>query len=122
VPPELIKGFLNGSKHPVSAIMEYSSMVRAETTFREACVEQPSYKAKFACVCTVNGVMYPQGTGTTKKDAKTEAGKLAFTAILGIEDDDIDEGGKYNVTCRIKLKSCSILHVAFCFYTSGMKH
>lgn len=35
VPPELIEGFLNGDKNPVSALMEYSAMSRLHTTFQE---------------------------------------------------------------------------------------
>ncbi len=91
VPKDLVVGFLNGSKHPVSALMEYAAMVKLVVTFHEANVENPSIIAKFACVCAVNGKQFPQGNGKTKKDAKTVAAKIAFTALLGVEEDDVDD-------------------------------
>ena len=46
VPPELIEGFLTGTKNPVSALMEYSAMVRLNTTFDETTVEVSKLHAK----------------------------------------------------------------------------
>ena len=91
VPPTLVKAFMEGKKHPVSALNEYCSMVRSIVEYRDVAVNNPSIIAQFASVCTVDGVDYPQGTGRTKKDAKTAAGKVAFTAILNVGLDDIDE-------------------------------
>ena len=55
-------------------------------------MEVPSIIAKFACVCSVNTRDFPQGTGKTKKDAKTEAARKAFMIMLGINDDAQQEG------------------------------
>ena len=50
---------------------------------------------RFACVCSVDGEAYPQGQGKTKKEAKTNAAKVAFQIILGIDDVDEDAGRSY---------------------------
>ena len=48
------------------------------------------YSVAFACECKVGSVTYPQGVGRTKKDAKKEAAKNAFDAILASCNDDTD--------------------------------
>lgn len=45
-------------------------------------------------MCKVNGVPFPQGTGKTKKEAKTNAAKNAFTHLLGLDENDIEEEGR----------------------------
>ena len=51
--------------------------------------------SRFAYVCTIDGTAYPQGCGKTKKEAKTNSAKIAFTMLLGVDEDDIDdENGK----------------------------
>ncbi|XP_023930977.1 adenosine deaminase domain-containing protein 1, partial [Lingula anatina] len=91
VPPELIQAFTNGTKNPVSALMEYCSMTRMTAVFEEAAVETPSIVAKFANVCKIDGRPFPQGVGKTKKEAKVNAAKIAFTAMLGMEEEDIED-------------------------------
>ncbi|XP_067684217.1 adenosine deaminase domain-containing protein 1-like isoform X2 [Haliotis asinina] len=91
VPKELVEAFLNGTKHPVSALMEYASMLRLTLTFQEVAVEQYSFTAKFANECCIGTTRYPQGVGKTKKEAKTNAAKIAFTMLLGLDEDDVDD-------------------------------
>ncbi|XP_046337714.1 adenosine deaminase domain-containing protein 1-like isoform X2 [Haliotis rufescens] len=91
VPAELIETFLGGTKHPVSALMEYAAMLRLTPTFHEVAVEQYSFTAKFANECRIGTTHYPQGVGKTKKEAKTNAAKVAFTKLLGLDEDDIDD-------------------------------
>ena len=43
--------------------------------------------SSFANVCTINGEAFPQGTGRTKKSAKTDAAIKAFTALLEMDND-----------------------------------
>ncbi len=45
-----------------------------------------SQNAKFGCICEVNQQPFPQGVGRTKKEAKTEAARHAFSMLLGIEE------------------------------------
>lgn len=97
IPASLIEAFLNGSKNPVSAVMEYCSMQRRTAKFQEVSVEVPSYTASFACQCTIDGTKFPQGTGKTKKEAKTNCAKIAFTQILGLQEDDVDDDGMCNL-------------------------
>lgn len=87
VPTELIEEFLSGSKNPVSALMEYCAITRLKITFGEVPCEHYSLSAKFACVCTVQEKIFPQGTGKTKKEAKTNAAKIAFTKLLGLAEE-----------------------------------
>ena len=75
----------------VSRMLCYRALV-CDSRFREAPVEIPSIIAKFACVCSINNRDFPQGTGKTKKDAKTEAARNAFMIMLGIDDDAQGEG------------------------------
>ncbi|XP_052228574.1 double-stranded RNA-specific editase 1-like [Dreissena polymorpha] len=85
VPPELIEAFKNGAKQPISALMEYCAMQRHTATFKEVPVKSYSLVNKFANECSVDDISYPQGTGKTKKDAKTNAAFIAFNIILGDE-------------------------------------
>ena len=41
---------------------------------------------RFACECTVDGKLYPQGTGQTKKIAKTNAAIIALDTLLGLKE------------------------------------
>ncbi|KAF6037789.1 hypothetical protein EB796_003909 [Bugula neritina] len=94
IPPELIQGFIDGEKNPVSALMEYSAMSRLATTFQECAPVNPSLGMRFACSCTVDGQEFPQGQGKTKKEAKTNAAKNAFTELLNLEVDDEPDASK----------------------------
>ncbi|KAJ8313120.1 hypothetical protein KUTeg_010493 [Tegillarca granosa] len=93
VPQELIDGFRNGSKQPIMALHEFCAMTRKSVSFREAPLEYFSMTVKFANVCTVDGKTYPQGVGKTKKEAKAEAARIAFSMILGLDSDSEEEDG-----------------------------
>lgn len=85
VPQELIDAFKSEAKQPISALNEYCAMQRLTISFKEVPVKNNSLVSKFANACTVNNITYPQGTGKTKKDAKTAAARIAFNIILGEE-------------------------------------
>lgn len=54
-----------------------------------------TYKQTFAYVCKVDGKEYRQGIGSTKKEAKTNAAKIAFNIILGFEEEEeVDDDGE----------------------------
>jgi len=86
-------------------------MKRLTTTFKEVPVKNYSLVNKFANECSVNGVPYPQGTGKTKKEAKTQAAKIAFNIILGFESyEDYGEGGFFhNIDNTESLRCCILL-------------
>ena len=96
IPPSLIEGFLNGTKNAVSALMEYAAIMKLPVQFQETSVEvtpgMSSLISLFASVCVLDGHTYPQGVGRTKKDAKTNAAKVAFNIVLGLQKDDRDDG------------------------------
>jgi len=76
--------------------MEYAATMKLPVEFRETCVEMApgvsTLLAQFANVCTLDGHVYPQGVGRTKKDAKTNAAKVAFSIVLGLREDDREMG------------------------------
>ena len=79
LPAELIENFLNGSKNPVSALMEYCAITKLKISFQEAIA--PS--GGFGCECSIEDKHFSIGSGRTKKEAKANASKLAFNKILG---------------------------------------
>ncbi|XP_060067861.1 adenosine deaminase domain-containing protein 1-like [Ylistrum balloti] len=91
IPPELIENFKNGTKQPVMAIHEYCSLKRWAVSFREVASNIQSFGTQFAMTCTVNGKEYPQGLGRTKKDAKSNAAKIAMSIILGVYDEVVED-------------------------------
>ena len=95
VPVSLVEDYVSGAKHAVSSLMEYSAIIKIVISFEEVRVERPSIVAKFANRVRVNGKPFPQGTGKTKKEAKTAAAKVAMDMLLGIGEDDIDENGMF---------------------------
>ncbi|XP_062613756.1 adenosine deaminase domain-containing protein 1-like [Saccostrea cucullata] len=88
VPKELIDNFRNGSKQPISALNEFCSLQRRVVSYREDAVMVATYKQTFAYVCKVDGKEYPQGIGSTKKEAKTNSAKIAFNIILGFDKEE----------------------------------
>lgn len=100
VSPALIESFMDGSKNAVSALMEYAATMKLSVEFQEVGVEMTpgvsSLLAQFANVCTLDGHIYPQGVGRTKKDAKTDAAKITFSIVLGLRKDDREADTQQN--------------------------
>lgn len=94
IPRELIDNFRNGSKQPISALNEYCSLKRLVVSYREDAVLTYTFKQTFAYVCNVDGKEYPQGIGSTKKEAKANSARIAFNIILGFDKEEVDEDGK----------------------------
>ena len=44
IPKDLVQAFLDGTKHPVSSIMEYGAIMKLVITFHEAKVEVSGYR------------------------------------------------------------------------------
>ena len=91
VPVSLVESFLAGSKQPISALMEYAALTKIVCVFEEVAVDRPSLIAQFAIRAKLNGKPFPQGTGKTKKEAKTAAAKIAFSMLLGLEEADVED-------------------------------
>lgn len=97
IAPDLIENFLSGTKQPISALTEYAASKRLVVSFKEVPVKNYSLRNKFANECTVNNITYPQGTGLTKKEAKTAAAKNAFMIILEEQTFEDHEGIPYEL-------------------------
>lgn len=94
IPRELIDNFRNGSKQPISALNEFCSLKRLVVSYREDAVLTYTFKQTFAYVCNVDGKEYPQGIGSTKKEAKANSARIAFNIILGFDKEEVDEDGR----------------------------
>jgi len=79
----------------------------------------PDYSliGRFACVCTVDDQEFPQGSGRTKKEAKTEAARNAFMALLGLEDQDQDDGMTSVTVCFLV---CLSAFLSVCWSTNTL--
>ena len=96
-------------------------MQRHAAEFKEVPILNYSIVNKFANQCFINGKAYPQGVGKTKKDAKTDAARIAFKMILGMGEDEqlSDDESKlifpilYNRSSEAKKKNLKI-----CFWCS----
>ena len=80
-----LQEYLDGMKNPISALMELCVATHLTAKFREAVVEKPTFLAKFANVCEINGREFPQGVGSNKKAAKTDAATIAINHLLGTD-------------------------------------
>jgi len=80
-------------------VFEYGSILKKKVQFREVAVADRQAgvgHCAYACECEVDGKKYPQGLGKTKKQAKTEAARIAMDSILA-EGPMID--GEYHLCC-----------------------
>ncbi|KAI7790360.1 interferon-induced, double-stranded RNA-activated protein kinase isoform X2 [Triplophysa rosa] len=65
----------------VSKLNEYQQKTGFKVQYEEGSTEGPSHDKTFTCTAVVNGTRHPEATGKTKKEAKQNAARNAFTAI-----------------------------------------
>ncbi|XP_035691285.1 double-stranded RNA-specific adenosine deaminase-like [Branchiostoma floridae] len=94
IPQELIDGFLNGRRQPVSALNEYCQLKRHKLEFNEVAGTGPLHCPQFAYQATIDGRPFKPGQGRTKKDAKAAAAKLTLSILLGMEEENVEDFGK----------------------------
>ncbi|XP_019619843.1 PREDICTED: double-stranded RNA-specific adenosine deaminase-like [Branchiostoma belcheri] len=94
IPQELIDGFLNGRRQPVSALNEYCQLRRHKLEFNEVAGTGPLHCPQFAYQAKMDGRPFKPGQGRTKKDAKAAAAKLTLSTLLGIEEGNVENFGK----------------------------
>ncbi|XP_059164781.1 adenosine deaminase domain-containing protein 1-like isoform X4 [Physella acuta] len=85
----LIDDFCKGKKNPSMVLHEYCQKNKIPLTFKDEPVDLKQRNAvygNFGCRAIIDGLAYPQGVGTNKKEAKNEASKLAFRALVGLDD------------------------------------
>ncbi|XP_005110992.1 adenosine deaminase domain-containing protein 1 [Aplysia californica] len=83
----LIREFLKGKKNPTMCLHEYCSRNRMQLDFREEAAEhRPGYIGRFGIRVIIDGQSYLQGVGQNKKEARNEASRLAFRALVGLDD------------------------------------
>lgn len=100
-PPEksdidiLIEEFVKKRKNAAMCLHEYCQKQKLTLTFREGSVEikpdKPLLLGGFGCWAIVDGVQYPQGVGSNKKEAKIDASRICFRALIGWDDVDAVE-------------------------------
>ncbi|XP_066304477.1 adenosine deaminase domain-containing protein 1-like [Branchiostoma lanceolatum] len=91
IPAELIDGFLNGRRQPVSALNEYCQLKRHKLEFNEVAGTGPLHCPQFAYQAKIDGRPFKAGQGRTKKDAKAAAAKLTLSILLGLEDENVED-------------------------------
>ncbi|XP_038053816.1 uncharacterized protein LOC119726260 [Patiria miniata] len=93
VDTELIESFMMGDKNPVMALNEFCQKQRLMVKFQEDMATSwgTMCNPKFASVAIVDGVRHKQGVGRTKKEAKTQAAKVALSTLLGLTPDDVQD-------------------------------
>ncbi|XP_025090578.1 adenosine deaminase domain-containing protein 1-like isoform X1 [Pomacea canaliculata] len=85
-PRALEKEYKSGRKNPVMCIHELASVLKLTLEFKQvSCTGTNMVMGAFAVQCTLDGVAYPPGLGSNKKDAKAAAAKKAMDAYLETE-------------------------------------
>jgi len=87
IPKNLLHGYINCTKNPISAITEYGQIYKLKIGFKEVAVPDDAPGGQFAYQCTVDGKPYPIGLGRTKKEAKTESAIEAFEILITVNND-----------------------------------
>ncbi|BFZ18525.1 hypothetical protein BsWGS_21564 [Bradybaena similaris] len=84
----VIQEFKSGRKNPTMCLHEYCAQKKIPLEYRQEAVQVRPGLANlggFGFRAVVDGLAYPQGVASTKKDAKNEASKLAFRALIGLD-------------------------------------
>ena len=85
-------------------------------SYREDAVLTYTVRSTFAYVCKVDGKEYPQGVGSTKKEAKANSAKIAFNIILGSEEEEADSDGETQVYIKCSKKITLFLLNFACYH------
>ncbi|CAG5134050.1 unnamed protein product [Candidula unifasciata] len=85
----VIEDFLSGRKNPTMCLHEYCAQKKLKLEYKQEAVElRPgalSNLGGFGFRAVVDGLAYPQGVASTKKDAKNEASRLALRVLCGLD-------------------------------------
>ncbi|CAF0967016.1 unnamed protein product [Didymodactylos carnosus] len=82
---DVVEDLLRGKKNPVQCLNEYASMTKKKIVFTEA-----GHQYLYASSATIDGVLLPQGTGKSKKEAKIAGARAAFAALLDLDEEAFD--------------------------------
>ena len=65
---------------------EYCARNKLSLDFKEEdAIYRPGYNSRYGVRVYVDGLKYQQGVGGNKKEAKNEASRLAFRALVGLD-------------------------------------
>ncbi|CAL1541191.1 unnamed protein product [Lymnaea stagnalis] len=85
----LIREFQMNIKNPTMCLHEYCQKYQMSVTFKEEPVDishKTAVYGNFGCRVIIDDLAYPLGVGSSKKEAKNTASKLAFRALTGLDD------------------------------------
>ncbi|XP_075143268.1 adenosine deaminase domain-containing protein 1 [Leptodactylus fuscus] len=101
VPNEFIKKYRSGELNPVSALHQFVQMQRMELQLKETVTTGNVYGAYFAFCAIVDGIQYKTGMGQNKKEAKSNAAKLALDELLQYEESESYGNSQHNNNSNI---------------------
>ncbi|XP_071975464.1 adenosine deaminase domain-containing protein 1 [Engystomops pustulosus] len=85
---EFIMKYKRGDLNPVSALHQFAQSQRMELDLKETVTTGNVFGAYFAFCAVVDGIQYKTGMGQNKKEAKSNAAKLALDELLQYEESD----------------------------------
>ncbi|KAG8592831.1 hypothetical protein GDO81_000641 [Engystomops pustulosus] len=85
---EFIMKYKRGDLNPVSALHQFVQSQRMELDLKETVTTGNVFGAYFAFCAVVDGIQYKTGMGQNKKEAKSNAAKLALDELLQYEESD----------------------------------
>ncbi|KAM9345452.1 uncharacterized protein ABDE67_014316 [Symphorus nematophorus] len=91
----------------VARLNEYSQKTRSKLRYEEIGFVGPDHDRVFTMRAVVDGKIYPDGVGKTKKEAKQNAAKNALTRLLAKDNQDSDNSREF-VCYSDKTRSLSV--------------
>jgi len=88
IPQRLLEEYNKGIKNSISLVQEYCQLHKLVVNYNDVSSNQQSCD-QFTYTCIINGQPYPEGKGRSKKDAKAQAARLAFDALIFQTSDEV---------------------------------
>ncbi|KAM6221673.1 adenosine deaminase domain-containing protein 1 isoform 2-T2 [Rhynchocyon petersi] len=86
IPKEFIMKYKRGEINPVSALHQFAQMQRVHLDLKETVTTGNVMGSYFAFCAVVDGIQYKTGLGQNKKEARSNAAKLALDELLQLNE------------------------------------